>query len=82
MPGRTSSARLVGAGSGTTLDALRSWGAYLVVMFLTCLDVARERRQLARLDERALKDFGVGRADAERESARGFWDVSRRPRRR
>jgi len=65
-----------------TFAAVRSWSGYLAVVFLTCLDVARERRQLARLDDRALKDFGVSRADAERESARGFWDVSRRPHRR
>ncbi|HEX2841209.1 DUF1127 domain-containing protein [Hyphomicrobium sp.] len=37
--------------------------------------VARERRQLMTLDERALKDIGVSRADAEQEWSRPFWDL-------
>lgn len=36
--------------------------------------LARERRQLAMLDEAALKDLGLSRADAVRESERPFWD--------
>jgi uncharacterized protein YjiS (DUF1127 family) len=32
---------------------------------------------LARLDERSLKDIGLSRADAERESDRPFWDEAR-----
>ncbi|MGE0024222.1 MAG: DUF1127 domain-containing protein [Hyphomicrobium sp.] len=36
---------------------------------------ARERRQLMALDEQALKDIGVSRADAYREGSRPFWDL-------
>lgn len=38
-------------------------------------ELARERRQLAELDERMLKDLGLSRADAEREAGRPFWEV-------
>lgn len=34
---------------------------------------AAQRRQLAELDARMLKDIGIGRADAERESGKWFW---------
>ena len=37
----------------------------------------RERRQLMALDERALKDIGLNRADAHREWSRPFWDLPR-----
>ncbi len=36
--------------------------------------LAEQRRQLAMLDESALKDIGLSRADALQESARPFWD--------
>ena len=36
---------------------------------------ARERRQLMTLDERALKDIGISRADAHGEWSRPFWDL-------
>ena len=42
---------------------------------LTCLEVARQRRQLLTLDERTPKAIGIGRADAVREAGRGFWDI-------
>ncbi len=35
----------------------------------------RQRRQLASLDEAALKDIGLSRADAFREAQRPFWDL-------
>ncbi|SHI94121.1 Uncharacterized conserved protein YjiS, DUF1127 family [Ruegeria lacuscaerulensis ITI-1157] len=38
--------------------------------------VARQRRALGRLDERALRDIGVTRSQAEAEAARPIWDVS------
>ncbi len=43
--------------------------------FLTCLDVARQRRQLLALDERTLKDVGISRIDALQEANRSFWDI-------
>lgn len=36
--------------------------------------LARQRRALARLDRRMLKDIGLSRADALAESVRPFWD--------
>lgn len=36
--------------------------------------LARQRRQLAALDEHALKDLGLSRADIEAEISRPFWD--------
>ncbi|WP_342633124.1 DUF1127 domain-containing protein [Pseudomonas sp. TTU2014-080ASC] len=36
--------------------------------------LARQRRRLAALDECALKDLGLSRADAIQESERPFWD--------
>ncbi len=40
----------------------------------TWLTLARERRLLAQLDDRALHDIGLSRADADEESRRPFWD--------
>ncbi len=34
---------------------------------------ARERRALAHLDERMLRDIGISAADARREAAKPFW---------
>jgi len=34
---------------------------------------ARQRRQLARLDDALLKDIGLTRCDAETEAAKPFW---------
>ena len=39
------------------------------------LDVYRQRRQLARLDQRLLTDIGVSKTQAEQESHRAFWDL-------
>lgn len=36
--------------------------------------LARERRQLAMLDDAALKDLGLTRGDVLQESERPFWD--------
>ena len=43
--------------------------------FLACLRVARQRRQLLKLDDRALKDIGISSADADAEATRGFWNI-------
>lgn len=37
--------------------------------------VYRQRRVLSRLDEAALRDLGLTRAEAEAEASRPFWDV-------
>lgn len=36
---------------------------------------ARDRRQLAAMDDGMLKDIGVSRADAEHEVAKHFWQA-------
>ena len=59
-------------------DAVRSFGRRLInlaIHFLASLEVARQRRQLLRLDERALNDIGIRRSDAHKEAMRGFWDI-------
>lgn len=39
------------------------------------IEVSRQRRALRQLDDRALNDIGVTRAQADRESARVAWDA-------
>ena len=39
------------------------------------LSLHRQRHALGRLDDRALEDIGVTRAQAEKEAKSGFWDV-------
>lgn len=43
--------------------------------FLASLEVARQRRDLLRLDDRALNDTGIRRSDARKEAMRGFWNI-------
>jgi len=40
----------------------------------------RTRRDLARLDDRMLRDIGVSRAEALAETERSAWDLTPRPR--
>ena len=44
------------------VDALLSW-----------TDRTRQRRHLAELDDRLLRDIGISRADVEAEVSRPFW---------
>jgi uncharacterized protein YjiS (DUF1127 family) len=37
-------------------------------------ELARQRRQLAALNDAALKDIGLSRADVMQETERPFWD--------
>lgn len=66
------------AGSGgsrrflVTLAALPLFLAELVIHWTS---LARERRALARLDDRLLGDIGLTRADIEAETSRRFWDI-------
>lgn len=41
----------------------------------TWLDVSRQRRRLAAMDDRMLKDIGISRASANNEARKPFWDV-------
>ena len=42
---------------------------------LVMLRLARQRRDLARLDDHQLSDIGLTRAEAQAETRRRFWDV-------
>ena len=39
------------------------------------MEVRRQRRQLASLNDAMLRDIGISRADAEGEYQRHFWDL-------
>ena len=54
----------------------RRRGASPLALLAAMLRQARERAALTRLDDAALDDIGVTRAEAEREAARAFWDVA------
>ena len=43
------------------------------------IEVAQQRRRLSMLDDLALKDIGISRADAEAEVVRAFWDLPAKP---
>lgn len=49
-----------------------AWVAFLH----KALTVARERRALMQLDDRMLKDIGIGRSEAYREASKPFGDIS------
>ena len=50
-----------------------------IVTLLRWQELARQRRALARLDDRMLKDVGLSRADVARELGRRFWDGGDEP---
>lgn len=49
--------------------------AFPAIRVLNLLALARQRRRLAGLDDRALEDIGVTRAQANAEANRPFWDA-------
>jgi uncharacterized protein YjiS (DUF1127 family) len=55
------------------LSRPRGWLWALIIGLLKMEDRARQRRALARLDDRLLRDVGLSRADVEREYSRPFW---------
>ena len=48
----------------------------LADLVLSWMEVARQRRHLASLDNRILRDIGFSQADVDREISRPFWDIS------
>lgn len=48
--------------------------AGVITFILHAREITRQRRQLMALDDRALKDIGLSRADACREASRQWWD--------
>lgn len=59
-------------------DAARVGVSRLRGTLASWTEVARQRRQLALLDERTPSDLGISRADARRESSRPFRDLPSR----
>ena len=62
--------RLQGAGLLEQAWAVLRGGAAVLVGWY---ERARQRRQLARLDDRLLRDIGLNRIDAAREADKPFW---------
>ncbi|WP_299659463.1 DUF1127 domain-containing protein [uncultured Ruegeria sp.] len=50
-------------------------GKAIGTRLLDLLSLGRQRRALARLDDRALEDIGITRSEACAESARPIWDA-------
>lgn len=55
-------------------DYVRQVG-YWVGFVRSAMTVARERRMLLQLDDRMLKDIGIGRSEAFHEAAKPFADL-------
>lgn len=68
---RLSRAPSPGSGFGTALLAVALYAPARCV--LHWLGLARERRHLARLDDRLLRDIGLTRADVAPEITKPFW---------
>ncbi|SFL13358.1 DUF1127 domain-containing protein [Shimia haliotis] len=49
--------------------------ANVFVQIFNWLLIARQRRELAQLDDYALEDMGLSRADVAQEIKRPLWDV-------
>ncbi|MCP3866526.1 MAG: DUF1127 domain-containing protein [Gammaproteobacteria bacterium] len=45
----------------------------VVAFFMVCYRRASQRRQLAAMDDRMLKDIGISRVEALDEAAKPFW---------
>jgi uncharacterized protein YjiS (DUF1127 family) len=70
---RNSAVSLTRPGVGGGVAASNLWRA--IGALEMAFRIRRERRLLAGLDERALKDIGFSTAEAHAESSRSFWDV-------
>ena len=52
----------------------RDWLAPMAGQVAVWLERARERRALARLDDRMLRDIGIDHATARGEASKFFWE--------
>ncbi len=57
--------------SSSKADGIAAWVAQRIGRWH---ELSRQRRQLARLDERTLRDIGVSHYEARQEARRWFWD--------
>ena len=64
-----------GARAGGALFRPAARWPHIVDMFLTWSERAAQRRMLAGLDDRLLKDVGLSRADVAHEAGKRFWQV-------
>ena len=62
-------------GTGWRTGARKAWRAVLrgIEILSLAMDRARQRRALAGLDDRMLKDIGISRYDVEREIRKRPW---------
>ena len=58
-----------------TVPSGAGFGHFSLSRLWTAMQVAKERRQLAKLDTDMLADLGLTEAAAQREAARSFWDL-------
>ncbi len=75
MYGYNLSADLAKFSKSLMLPAIAASAGRLLSRLLAWSEIARQRRELLRLDDKLLKDIGLSRADAEREASRPFWSV-------
>jgi uncharacterized protein YjiS (DUF1127 family) len=71
--------------TSTSMEAVRrsssrpSWAAGVIIAAIESVllwnDRGRDRRHLASLDDRMLRDIGLSRADVEREYRKSFWQA-------
>lgn len=66
--------RLTAARPADLPRAIAGWVRRVAVETRRAADLRRERRALALLDARLLRDIGVSEADAQIEAARPPWD--------
>jgi len=61
--------------TNTFLSGIVELTSRILLKVETWLEISRQRRTLATLDDRLLKDIGISRASANAEANRPFWDV-------
>ena len=69
----------VGADLRTAAHVLWRMAGRAAAVICCRMEVAQQRRRLSMLDDMALKDIGISRADAEAEAGRTFWDLPAEP---
>lgn len=63
-----------GAAAFKIVGALASWSLRTGDMLLLWLERYRQRRALGGLNDHMLKDLGLSRSDAGRETGKRFWE--------